>query len=510
MVTMLKSNLQPDSLYSAAQSRELDHIAMEKHGLNDGILMERAGEAAFRTLRFCWPRANKLLILAGPGNNGGDGFVVARLAIELGLEVKVVCLVDPDLYKGDAGNALKRLLETDNSLLTTLDAISSWQADVIIDAVFGTGLARAPAGQCLAAIQWMNNYSAPVLALDIPSGLSADTGSAISEVVQAQATLCFIGIKVGLVTGQGPQVTGQLYFNNLDLPESVYKTITPVARSFSIHSSTHLPELKVTTHKHKQGHVLVVGGDQGMAGAAVMAAEAAYRSGAGLVSIFCHVDSLKQIVFPPEVLVSSCGDGSHETCDKLFGKQLKKIKVVVLGPGLGQRDWSRSLFSKVLEYPAIPLVIDADGLRCLASNQQKRGNWVLTPHVGEAAALLETTTEQIESDRLLAARKITHKYGGVCVLKGAGSVIASEHETQPVIIRAGNPGMATAGMGDILSGLIAAITVQGLPLFESAQLATWLHARAADEAIKEKGKRGLMATDLFDYLARLEKKYQSI
>lgn len=497
MVTMLKSNLQPDSLYSAAQSRELDRIAMEDYGLKDGILMVRAGEAAFQVLRFCWPRARKIVVYAGPGNNGGDGFVLAQLAIELGLDVKVIILTAAGNYKADAGQALKNLHAISNTL-PTINDVGNWRPDVVVDAIFGTGLDRKPVGDSLAAINWINQQDTPVLALDIPSGLSADTGSAFGEVVQAEATISFIGLKAGLVTGLGPQVCGNLYFHDLDVPDAIYNDITPMAKTFSISNSASLPELKIDTHKHKQGHVLVLGGDKGMAGAAAMTAEAAYRCGAGLVSIVCHENSVQQVRFRPEIMVMTCGESDT---NKTIGQQLEKANVAVLGPGLGQRDWGQSLFSKVLDHETLPLIVDADGLRWLASNRQTRQNWVLTPHPGEAAALLDTNTKQILSDRIQAARNITKKYGGVCILKGAGTIIADEHEEQVVIIRAGNPGMATGGMGDVLAGVLAALMGLGESPFDAAQQGAWIHSTAADRSAGNFGQRGLMATDLLDSIA---------
>jgi NAD(P)H-hydrate epimerase len=498
MASMLKSSIQPDSLYTAAQSRELDRIAMEDYGLKGGILMARAGAAAFRVFRFCWPRVRKLLVYAGPGNNGGDGFVLAQLAIEHGLDVKVVSLSTPENYKGDAAQALEAMLTTGGLPLANTNDLGDWQADVIVDAIFGTGLDRAPAGNSLIAINWINQQTAPVLTLDIPSGLDADTGSALGEVIQAEVTISFIGLKIGLVTGRGPQLCGDLYFHDLELSAEIYNNITAKAKSFSILNSAPLAQLKKDTYKHNQGHVLVVGGDKGMAGATTMAAEAAYRCGAGLVSIICHEDSVQQTHSRPEIMLIARGESDTK---KSIGKQLGKANMIVLGPGLGQRAWGQSLFSKVLEQETLPLVIDADGLRWLASNPQHRTNWVLTPHPGEAAALLEATTDQVQANRLQAAKNISKKYGGVCVLKGAGTVISSEHNDQVIIIRAGNPGMATAGMGDVLSGLIAALVGQGASAFNAAQQGAWIHSAAADEAVINLGRRSLLATDLFDYIA---------
>jgi len=503
---MLKSNSQPDSLYSADQARELDRLAMADFGLKDGVLMERAGLVAFRLLRFCWPRARKLLVVAGPGNNGGDGFVVARLAIALGYKVKVLTTVALDHYKGDAGKALKRLQQslqeslqaTGSKILHSVQALDNdtsynGRADVIVDAMFGIGLDRQPDGDYLALINWMNDQHSPVLAIDIPSGLHADTGSIFEQAVQASATISFIGLKTGLVTGRGPQVCGQLYFDDLDLPQAVYENIRPVAKTVSIGNLPPLPEMQMDTHKARQGHVLVLGGDKSMAGAAAMAGEAAYRCGAGMVRVICHEVSLTQVSFRPEIMVTGTNDKTPVTKN-----HFNKANALVIGPGLGQRPWGLSLFSKALDQESMPMVVDADGLRWLAANPQHRQNWVLTPHAGEAAALLGTNTTAIQSDRLLAARQISEKYGGTCILKGAGTVIADVSEDQVMIVRAGNPGMATGGMGDVLSGIVAALMGLGLTPFNSAVQGAWIHSTAGDQAALAVGERGLMATDLFN------------
>lgn len=506
---MLRSSTQPDSLYSAKQARELDRLAMVDFGLKNGVLMERAGLVAFRLLRFCWPRARKLLIVAGPGNNGGDGFVVARLAIELGYKVKLIATVALDRYKGDAGEALKSLQVTGVTIsgsVHELESVTSYngRADVIVDAMFGIGLDRKPDGDYLALINWINDQHSPVLAIDIPSGLHADTGSIPEQAIQADATISFVGLKTGLVTGRGPHVCGQLYFDDLDLPQAVYENIEPVAKTVSIRNLPSLPEIQMDTHKTRQGHVLVLGGDKSMAGAAAMAGEAAYRCGAGLVRVICHEVSLTQVSFRPEIMVTGTNDKTPAP-KSLFAK----ASVLVLGPGLGKRPWGLSLFSKALDQESVPMVVDADGLRWLAANPQRRQDWVLTPHVGEAAALLDTTTTIIQSDRLLAARQVSEKYGGTCILKGAGTVIADASENQVLIVRAGNPGMAAGGMGDVLSGIVAALMGLGSSPFNSAVQGAWIHSTAADLAALAIGVRGLMATDLFDtipaQMAMLEK-----
>jgi len=495
---MLKSSIQPDSLYSSQQSRELDRIAMQEFELGNGVLMARAGAAAFQLLRTCWPRSNKVLVFAGLGNNGGDGFVLAQLGHAAGLDVKVVMLVEANRYKGDADKALKDLLATGHKPLTSHEQLGQWQPEVIVDGLFGTGLDRAPEGLTVSFIDWINRQPLPVLALDIPSGLNADTGIAPGAVVQASCTLSLIGLKPGLLTAQGPQYCGTVYFHDLDIPPAVYQRVTPVAKTFSPRHAEPLPPLRSDTHKFRQGHVLVAGGDVGMAGAPCLAAEAAYRSGAGLVSMLCHTNTMKQLRVRPEIMVTTSPENDQHN---RIARRLHNVSVVVLGPGLGQRSWGESLFAKTLDHASQPMVVDADGLRWLANNPQRRTNWVLTPHPGEAAALLQTTVAAVQANRFQAAKKISETYGGVCILKGAGSVIACEDIDQFTLIREGNPGMATGGMGDVLAGIIAGLIGLGSTPRASARTGAWVHASAADLALKEQGRRGLMASDLLPHIA---------
>ena len=331
----------------------------------------------------------------------------------------------------------------------------------------------------------------------MPTGINADTGQVLGAAVNAAATMTFIGLKLGLLTGSGIAYTGELLLSDLQLPVELFSLIEPIAEKTQLGSYSHyLKPRSRDWHKGLSGHVLVIGGDIGFSGAPRMAAEAALRVGAGLVSVATHPqNAMTMNINRPEIMshaVDTAADLKH---------LIAKADSVVLGPGLGQSEWSHAIW-RIIHEITLPLVIDADGLNLLAAEKEQSGeNWVLTPHPGEAARLIQETVLTIQADRLAAAKQITKKYGGVCVLKGAGTIIAMEKVPSAVCDK-GNPGMSTAGMGDVLSGVIGGFMAQGLPLMDAAQLGVTLHATAGDLAAKE-GERGMIATDLLPYLRRL-------
>lgn len=482
----------PQALYTAQAVRELDRLAIEQYGIAGLTLMTRAGEAVFRELRRRWPRARRVAVVCGAGNNGGDGFVVARLLYAAGLPVTVSLLGDAVQLKGDARLAYEAMTAAGlNAELFSAESLR--QADVVVDALFGTGLDREPRGLYLEAITAINNSAVPVIAVDIPSGLHADTGAVLGAAVRARVTVSFIGLKQGLFTGEGPAQCGEIVFDDLAISPDAYNHIAPTALLTNDDElAARLPRRDRTAHKGRHGHVLIVGGDAGMAGAARMAAQAAARVGAGLVSIATHPrHAAFCATVQPEIMCHAVADG-HD-----LRPLLQRADVVAVGPGLGTAAWGKGLFDTVLD-SGLPLVVDADALNLLAQDPARRHNWVLTPHPGEAARLLEMSVGEIQSDRFTAVRALAARYDGVAVLKGAGSLIAGT--TGPVAVcAAGNPGMATGGMGDVLTGVIAGLVAQGLGLPEAARLGVHLHARAGDAAACD-GERGMLATDLLPEL----------
>lgn len=477
-------------LYSARSSRAIDRRIAEKHGVPGLTLMRRAGEAAFQVLRMRWPEARALRVLCGGGNNGGDGYVVARLGLQAGWTVRVAALVEPARLKGDALAAFREFAAAGGAVAAELPDTDAAE-EIWVDALLGTGLNRDVGGAYAAAIDRVNAGGRPVLSLDIPSGLSADTGAPLGRAVRADATVTFVVPKPGLFTGQAADFCGELWLADLDAPPAAFKDEPPAAFLLPL-SPPALPRRARCAHKGHFGHVLIVGGDHGYSGAARLAAEAAARSGAGLVSVATRASHAALLnLARPELMVHGV-----ERPEQL-APLLAKVNVAAVGPGLGHSEWAHALFAAALE-SGKPLVLDADALNLLAQAPQRRDDWVLTPHPGEAARLLETTSAAVQSDRLAAAAELKARYGGVIVLKGAGTLILGADGT-PRICPAGNPGMASGGMGDVLTGVIAALLAQGWSLSDAATLGVRLHAAAADRAAAG-GERGLLAGDVVEHL----------
>ena len=487
----------PVKLYRAAQVRELDRIAIEERGIPGYTLMSRAGEAAFRWLQQRWSKARRIAVVCGGGNNGGDGYVVARLARQAGLDARVLTITDPTQLRGDAETAWRDARDAD-IVIMPFSTAELHNVDLIVDAILGTGLERDVSGVWREAIEAMNANPADILALDIPSGLHADTGVILGVAVRAAATLTFIGLKQGLFTGQGPACCGEIRFADLGVPPDIYPALHPACWRYNGEELfTQLSRRSRSAHKGSFGHVLVVGGDLGMGGAARLAAEAAARCGAGLTSIATRsAHAGLQAAARPELMFHGV-----ETPAEL-NPLLHRATVVAIGPGLGRGDWGRALLHAILASDK-SLVVDADALNLLATEPTFRNHWILTPHPGEAARLLKMTPAEVESDRFAAVEELALRFGGVAVLKGAGSLIASKADGLVALCTTGNPGMASGGMGDVLTGVIAALLAQGLTPFAAAKAGVYLHGRAGDLAARNSGERGLLASDLLPYLRQL-------
>lgn len=482
----------PAELYTAAQVRELDRLALERQGIPSLTLVERAGAAALAALTGRYPGAGNLVVLCGGGNNAGDGYALARLARQAGLEVRVTALVEPGRLKGDAAAGAQKYLQSGN--VETALAVEG--ADIIVDALLGSGLNRPVEGSFAEAIEQVNAASAPVLSLDIPSGLHADTGTRLGSAVRADATITFIGLKRGMFTAEGPEFCGEILFSDLGAPAGTQAVVVPEARLVR-HEEVmlNLRARPRDAHKGRYGHVLVIGGDYGCQGAAILAGCAAARTGAGLVTVATRPEHALAIpLFRPELMTVAAN--VPRDLDAL----LDKVSVVAIGPGLGQSDWAISLFARVLQ-TRLPLVVDADALNLLAHEHQYRENWVLTPHPGEAARMLAMTTGEIRSDRFAAVTSLRAEFGGTAVLKGAGSLVAGA--AGPIRLNStGNPGMAGGGMGDVLTGVIAGLVAQGIEPDAAAEAGVYLHGHAADQCAGE-GERGMLAGDLLPAIRSL-------
>ncbi len=482
----------PHNLYRAAQVRELDRIAIDEFAIPGEVLMARAGQAVFAVMCAHWPDARRVAVMCGAGNNGGDGYVVARLAHEAGLEVAVFQLGDADRLRGDAHQAREAMRKA-GVAPAPFSGQSLQGYDVIVDAMLGTGLERPLEGAWRNAVKAVNDARGRVLAVDIPTGLHADRGSVLGLTVTADVTLTFIGVKRGMLTAQGVDACGILLYDSLGVPSAVFDRAVPSAvTSDAMHLGRVLPRRMRNSHKGCFGHVLVIGGAEGMSGAACLAGEAAARSGAGLVSIATRA---RHAAAPGQARAELMVHGVEDAASlrRLFAR----ASVLAIGPGLGRSRWGGRMLAACLE-SGLPKVVDADALNLLALEPARRDDWILTPHPGEAAGLLGVSSREIQNDRYQAVAEIQNRYGGICVLKGAGTLIHGGRRAT-VVCRAGNPGMAAGGMGDVLTGVIAGLLAQGMGLMAAACHGVTLHARAGDRAAQE-GERGMLAGDLMPYL----------
>jgi len=491
---------QANRLYTAGQVRRLDQCAIEAHGIPGIDLMERAGHSVFDAARRNWPEARRWLVFCGAGNNGGDGYVIARLAKEAGLSVAVCTLKAPESLGGDAATAEQRWRSAGGQSVTwPVDGLEHW--DLVFDALLGTGLDREPAGIYAAAIDAINGSGRPVVAVDIPSGLQADTGVAPGRAVRAQLTVTFIGNKRGLYTADGPDLTGEVRFSDLETPDSVRDSEPDsgiLIREELI--SELLRPRRRNSHKGSFGWLLGVGSDLGMSGAVRLAGEAALRSGAGKVTLVTRPEHAGWVNLGcPELMVRGVAEAA------VLAELIGQVDALMAGTGLGQSDWSLELFDACMKSTA-PMVLDADGLNLLAQKGKAPeamkllpGRWILTPHPAEAGRLLECSATVVQNDRVTAAQELARRYRAVVVLKGCGTVIA-DAIGRYAICPLGNPGTATAGSGDVLSGVIGAMLAQGLDCWAAALAGVVAHARAGDLAAAAWGERGLLASDISRHL----------
>ncbi|MEB4592008.1 NAD(P)H-hydrate dehydratase [Candidatus Thiothrix sp. Deng01] len=477
-------------VHTAAQVRQLDQVAIQEYGIPAYTLMSQAGQAVFGHIRAAWPDARSLCVLCGGGNNGGDGYVIARLALQAGWRVTLLALGDVLRLQDASRQAFGDFMAAGGQALPFDGQLP--EAEVMVDALLGTGLDRAVEGAYAAAINLLNQQAAPVVAVDIPSGLHTDTGQPCGCAVEADLTVTFIGLKAGLLTGRARDHCGELHFARLEVPDEVYARVPADMQVLGSHTlAGWLPPRRRSTHKGDCGHALLVGGAPGMSGAVRLAGEAALRAGSGLASVATHPEHAPVLnLLRPELMVNAIESPVH------LRPLLQRIDAIGIGPGMGQTAWSRGLLT-IVQTAEQPKVLDADALNLLAQTRSHRDDWILTPHPGEAARLLACETAAIEQDRVAAARRLQHEYGGVVVLKGAGALVASAEGV--AFCPAGNPGMASGGMGDALTGVITGLLAQGLALRAAAEVGVWAHARAGDLAAMG-GERGLLASDLLAHL----------
>jgi hydroxyethylthiazole kinase-like uncharacterized protein yjeF len=482
----------PIALHTAAQVRDLDArlIAAGTPGFE---LMRRAAAACWQALLARWPDVGEVTVLTGGGNNGGDGYLVALLAREAGWQVQVLELAD----RLPTGNALLAREQAQRAGVP----VQPWSPEallrgVLVDALLGTGLTSAPREPFAGAIRAINASGLPVLAVDIPSGLSSDSGHAAGEAVRVDLTVTFIALKLGLFTGRGPDLVGELLLDELGADPALLAATPVVARRLAGDQLQPLAPRPRSAHKGRFGRLLIVGGERGTSGAVLLAADAALRSGAGLISVATRPETaLACVARTPEVMARGL-----ESANQLL-PLVEASEVLLVGPGLGQGAWARSLLSVAAAQAGKRQLWDADALNLLAAGAvQLPAGSVITPHPGEAARLLDCTVSEVEADRPAAALKLAERYAACVVLKGAGSLIASP-DGQLALCDHGHPAMAGAGFGDVLGGLIAALLAQGMQPYAAACLGVWLHARAG-ERLGLLG-RGMAASDLLPVIREL-------
>ena len=497
---------------SAAEMRALDARTIEA-GTPGRVLMERAGRAAARAAgTMLRKRTGVVVVACGRGNNGGDGFVVARLLRARGRRVEVWLLGAADAVRGDAAEMLARWRRAGGRIrpIENEGALQAFgarcrDAAVVVDALFGTGLNGPLEGIALGAVEAINAATVPILAIDLPSGLSADTGRPLGTAVRASVTVTFGLAKIGLCLPPGDEYAGELRIADiglLPLPSGVEAERVDMLEAPLVGAL--LPRRARTAHKGTFGHVLVIAGSRGKLGAGLLASEGAGRGGAGLTTLAVPA-SLQPLAEArvPEVMTAAIDDDGSGMAGapqpEALSALLQGATVVVCGPGLGQADGPRALLEALLRTVTVPMVIDADGLNAVAGTRllaQHRGPVVLTPHPGEMARLLGRSTAEVQADRIAAARGLAVADDVVVVLKGAGTVIAAP-DGRCAVSLSGNPGLASGGSGDVLAGVTGAMLAQGLAPFDAACFAAFVHGRAADAVVARRGgTAGFLARDL--------------
>ena len=499
---------------TAAEMRRLDELTIHRHGTPGKVLMERAGAGATAVLLQQFPhvRRHRVVVCAGKGNNGGDGFVIARLLSRKKVRVEVVLLGRQSEVKGDAAGALAALRRTRVPIIEVTSAadvgklVPSFKAaGLLVDAVFGTGLNAAVEGRYADVLHLMNASGVPIFAVDMPSGLHADNGTPLGVAIQAEATTTFGFAKIGQLIYPGIEHVGALAVVDIGIAPEAVAEVQPRTHLLEAGDVAPLvPRRAAEAHKGTCGHVLVIAGSRGRTGAARLAAHAACRTGAGLTTL-AGPASLNDILAAgvPEVMTALLDDqdGSVRFNEGGLRRVLDGKTAVVVGPGIGVHEEAQKLVRFLLAEIALPMVVDADALTCVARDvgmlSTARAWAILTPHPGEMARLLGSDTAAVQADRVGTARRFAVEHGCVLVLKGARSVVAASDGTV-WINPTGNPGMASGGMGDALSGILGALLAQGLSPEEAARLGVYLHGEVADAVARERGQIGLLASDVID------------
>ncbi|HIJ78799.1 MAG: NAD(P)H-hydrate dehydratase [Desulfobulbaceae bacterium] len=489
---------------TAEQMRACDEITISEWGVPGLVLMENAGKGTVAAMdRFLGPLpGKKVVILVGPGNNGGDGLVIARLLVKLGAFAQVVMLVAHERLQGDAATNLNAALQLNipmyNCLVEQdLEHVERLigESDLVVDAIFGTGLTRPVVGRFAAAIACINNHSAAVVAVDIPSGLNSDTGLPLGGCVRADLTCTYGLLKVGQLVASGKEYVGRLELVDIGIPAQAAAQVgVELEYLDGDRVKSWLPERPLAAHKGTFGHLLVIAGSIGKSGAAMLCAQGALRAGTGLVSLAAPQDLARifeSALIEAMSIVLPCSRHCFVVEDyEAIMAALSGKKAVVMGPGLGGEESTAGLVEKIYQDIELPMVVDADGLNLLVGKtlvlEKAPAPRVLTPHPGEMARLCGLTTSEVQQNRLKIAGDFAKRNRVYLVLKGAGTVVAAP-DGRLAINSTGNPGMAAGGMGDVLTGLIGGLLAQGVDPWQAACLGVYVHGLAADLLAKDNG-----------------------
>ncbi len=508
-------------LLDAKTMQELDRQAIEDVGIPGIVLMENAGKGCLKVLSSKFPTELErgCLVVAGPGNNGGDGFVIARWLAQKGFSVKVLCLCQLEKFKSDALTNLNicrnmgiEIHECPDEPALDERAFLFDTCPVIVDAIFGTGLSREVAGHFAKAISLMNSSNSKVLSVDIASGLSSDTGSVLGCAVKADCTVTMAAAKIGHVNWPGRLYTGELHVVDIGIPSFVISKASGKAEFFQDDEFTAcFKQRPADGHKGTFGHLLIIGGSRGKTGAVCLAAQAALRSGAGLVTVAAPRSSQFVIAgklteaMTEGLMETPVGEPSFHAVEGL-SELYERKRAVCIGPGLGLSREATIFCQEVITRCPLPLVVDADGLSALSGALEvvKRSTAprVLTPHPGEMSRLLDCTVKEVQQDRIGAARKLADETGSTVVLKGY-STIVFDPSGKFSINSSGNQGMGAGGMGDCLTGIIGALLAQGYSSWDAARIATFAHGKAADFLAKTEGPFGYIASEVAEWLPRV-------
>ena len=500
---------------TAHTMQAIDKQAIEECGIPGLQLMESAGRSCVEEIIAEFGLNGRCVVLAGKGNNGGDGYVIARLLGQKGWNVKVIILADREQITGDAAVNLEKLTGTTINYCTHEGQLSAlhmeeiFQSDVIVDALLGTGLRSNVGGIFLEAIDLMNASGRPVVSVDIPSGIHGTTGRVLGDAVRAYITVTFAFAKLGHVLYPGAEHTGRLVVADIGIPAQLMETVSGYDFLNADRMRPMLHRRDRQAHKGHFGHCLIIAGSTGKTGAASLTANSAVRAGSGLVTLavaesihgILEMKTTEAMTFPLQ------DSGSGYLTNSAFPaieKLLAGKDAVAIGPGLDRRPGTFALVQNLVETVSLPMVIDADGLNALAEDitvlkRKKSKQVILTPHPGEMSRLLGTSIPDVEAIRISVAQEFARNYDVFLVLKGARTIIASPAGTA-AINGSGNPGMATGGMGDVLTGIIVSLLGQGYAAWDACRLGVFIHGFAADMVAEEKGEIGMNATDVLEKL----------